>query len=784
MSGRAFLCLAVCCLCGPLLAQPRTFTSGQLTSRSPLLDLGPANVSGSRTVYSKINTSKPYITVGYDTIVQTPERVSRLAFSGTTYSAVSDGRYVAWDSFVSTQSQIFVNDTQSGVSAKLSTSTGANVAPKIANGIVVWRRQDGPIATLIQFDLAANAETVLPSPGFAVINHLVTDTHVFAIGTKFISRRPIGGGVWTPVKVSNDEISLGPYVTEDTLTWMDNDQFENYRIQVYDVSTGAQFEIGSTYATSLCTDGEYVIWYGSDGVRNRVFVYSTVNGLTSFLADESQNVTEMDASNGILVFREYRATPVNSYAVRIVPIEDPLAFTLVNVPTQVFGLKTDGDVVVWAQPRALTGNLTNIVRYDIADETTERLTSAKAASPTDRQPSVAKPILAGDLLLWLSSEFPEQVDLAISGEGTVNALGTAATLESDPDISGQNVAWVSRNYAQGAPTGQIFFNNGTATTAITNNAFDNRQPAVDGNRIVWVAAAFAGSNQIMQSVGGVTTALAATGQNAQPAASKGRTVWQTFDGTDWDIMLRANGTTTALTTDDNDDINPRVESGRIVWQHWDGSDWEIYLRQGNQTIQLTDNGVDDRLPDVYAELIVWCQGAPGEATIKFLDLSEPARSLHTLPGTQIGDESPRIDGRTVAFLRTNPTLPLEFQTIRVMRSIETRPLAPLYYESPYNAYVYGYYLYAVENPTGAYAPYAYQAAYYAYYYALLSDTEFANRGSTSDYYQLRYSQWYWSYYAYVYGYYAYYEKVGPYVTEVLNQSAIAYPAGVTDWYSH
>jgi len=132
-----------------------------------------------------------------------------------------------------------------------------------------------------------------------------------------------------------------------------------------------------------------------------------------------------------------------------------------------------------------------------------------------------------------------------------------------------------------SPDSEIYLYNGTATTPITNNIYDDDNPQINAG---------------------------------------GNIVWEGDDGSDYEIFLYDGSTTTQITNNTWDDTDPRINtSGDLVWRGYVGSgkipgrpsepNWEIFLYDDTTTTQITNNTWDDYEPQINDDgYIVWYGG--------------------------------------------------------------------------------------------------------------------------------------------------------------------------------
>lgn len=163
---------------------------------------------------------------------------------------------------------------------------------------------------------------------------------------------------------------------------------------------------------------------------------------------------------------------------------------------------------------------------------------------------------------------------------------------------------------------------------ITNNAYDDIMPQIDGNYVVW--SGFDGEDWevfLYNLVTGITVQVTNNSQDDGPPIASlslgpqisGRhIVWSVWDGNDLEIVVHdiLTGITTQVTDDAGNDIFPKVDDGYVVWQggrvHWGwfvpvGDEVFLYDTRTGLTTQLTDDDMSDWDPQIHGGRIVWQQ---------------------------------------------------------------------------------------------------------------------------------------------------------------------------------
>jgi hypothetical protein len=188
----------------------------------------------------------------------------------------------------------------------------------------------------------------------------------------------------------------------------------------------------------------------------------------------------------------------------------------------------------------------------------------------------------------------------------------------DPSVFRNEIVWVHDD----GNDGEIMSTSVTSglTTQLTDNEYDDRDPSIarafgfaSMGEIVW--SQWDGDDWEIQRFhpwGGSTSQVTKNKiDDVTPTNDAGILVWSQWDGDDWEILQEGvfTGSPVQLTDNEYDDIAPCYYSGQTVWSQWDGDDWEIlrYDESADSPVQLTDNEYDDVTPSIYGDWLVWSQ---------------------------------------------------------------------------------------------------------------------------------------------------------------------------------
>ncbi|NJM88031.1 MAG: hypothetical protein HC847_13510 [Hydrococcus sp. RU_2_2] len=186
------------------------------------------------------------------------------------------------------------------------------------------------------------------------------------------------------------------------------------------------------------------------------------------------------------------------------------------------------------------------------------------------------------------------------------------------------------------------YNNGYIIKQLTNNSFDDENPQIWGNNIVWDAP-----NRVYLSKNGSQPILLDDDVflSALPQISGNNVAWMDTDyglfGLTFDIYFYDGNTSIYVPSSGDVGVNPQISGNNVVWEGNDSGDWEIYLYKGNTTVQLTDNDFDDENPQIWGNNIVW----QGDGEIYFYN----GIRITQLTSNAINDENPQISGNKIVW---------------------------------------------------------------------------------------------------------------------------------------
>jgi beta propeller repeat protein len=266
----------------------------------------------------------------------------------------------------------------------------------------------------------------------------------------------------------------------------------------------------------------------------------------------------------------------------------------------------DGNTIVWQQN---DGHDFEIVAYDVVGGMITYLTN-NGGDDLD-------PVISGNLVAWQGPGASGRDVFLFTLPSTPGQLTGDPEVDADIGISGQNVVFTKEvgtlgqlgyhheiwaNYPAAQPPGLY---------QITQGPGDDTQPAISGDRIVWVEG---------------------SGSAAE--------IWR-YDPNDQNQPLLQ------LTNDSLEDTAPQIDGNTIVWQHWDGHDYEIFsYTEGGSVVQLTNNDVDDVGPRISGPNVVWQQNGAADSDIW---VSWALGTPKPITFNDVIDRNPRIDGQEIVW---------------------------------------------------------------------------------------------------------------------------------------
>jgi cysteine-rich repeat protein len=228
--------------------------------------------------------------------------------------------------------------------------------------------------------------------------------------------------------------------------------------------------------------------------------------------------------------------------------------------------------------------------------------------------------VAGPQVGWVDSTLTDD-DVRVSTD-----LGNPTTPSDNDDedrVRVGNVAGNPRAVWVDDTDNELVYWNGAdppATIADAPPAAFREQTRMDGRRVVWVDDV-GGDLEIFLYTG--TTVVQLTDNDyddVEPEIEGDHVVWRAFpeDPAEGEIFHYDGTTTERVTDDDLGDEEPQVSIGpdgvTIAWVKQDGDD-EVWMFDGCESTQLTDNASDDDELELDGNLVAWVRGTGSAAEI-------------------------------------------------------------------------------------------------------------------------------------------------------------------------
>ena len=273
-----------------------------------------------------------------------------------------------------------------------------------------------------------------------------------------------------------------------------------------------------------------------------------------------------------------------------------------------------GDHIVYVDDRS--GNW-NVILYDI-------LTGKEM--PLTRFPSTAETCSMNDGKVVYSKNGPDSINLFDVVTEEWRMVGDPLICVG-PAVHGNQVIWLQKDSVNQTTWDLIAFNSdidgsgGVVLVASEIGHFEG-SPSIHGDVVVWEDGGRVFMHDLEQrETSGVTTYRSV---QRNPAIDGRRIVWDDYRNGNWDIYMLDldTGEETRVTTGFDDQWDPDIYGDLIVWTDMRDGNRDIHmydLGTGEET-QLTSNASAQRRPAVSGEYIVWEDERNGNWDIYLHDL--------------------------------------------------------------------------------------------------------------------------------------------------------------------
>ena len=338
--------------------------------------------------------------------------------------------------------------------------------------------------------------------------------------------------------------------------------------------------------------GSLVVWQEHDGNDWEIFLYDADTDRQWQLTDNQTDEMYATVADGYVVWAGYSAAAT---------LQDPVITDL---------------EIFYFDYAAFAGQGKN---GDPADATFQ-LTHNAVDDKSPRASDVA--------ITWWTDE-PSDIEIYyydIAAGGLPRNISRNAYDDFNPRISGDKVVWTGYGVVADPANPrdsekEIFVYDGASglTTQLTNNAFIDRRPQVDGATIIWERYDENDWEIFARRLGQAASEQVTSNEHDDltPMVSGNNIVWAGYDGTDWEVFhknLEAGGNATNLSNNIFFDEHPQIQDNQVVWHRHDGQQWEVFFYEigGEQwPSNVSDNESFDWYPQLSDSLVAW-RGYDGE----------------------------------------------------------------------------------------------------------------------------------------------------------------------------
>jgi len=260
--------------------------------------------------------------------------------------------------------------------------------------------------------------------------------------------------------------------------------------------------------------------------------------------------------------------------------------------------EVDGSLVVWQHD---DGTDLEVMEFD--GQTTSFV--------TDNTVDDSCPVAAGGFIGWRGTSPPYGRDFYLFPHaGGSQITGDADGADDEcPRGSAGNFAWSKLD--NGDRNVWAWFESLDDLYQITTSAVEQSSPAISGERVAYVEGTGSAADiRLFDLADGSDIALTADGsEDRNPQIQGNRVVWEHFDGTNWEIdeyVIGGGGTQQPVTNNSWNDHDPQVSGDTIVWVADEPGHSQIWVKwHGAAPQRLTNDPVDHRSPQIDGELIAF-----------------------------------------------------------------------------------------------------------------------------------------------------------------------------------
>lgn len=332
---------------------------------------------------------------------------------------------------------------------------------------------------------------------------------------------------------------------------------------------------------------KYVVWYGSDGNDEEIFLYNIETALTFQITDIDNEGNDRDPYiNGTKIV--WSGTPIKGGRPAIFYYDIALGGEPVRVSNNSFPINSepwiDGNYIVWKAGSEQTG--AEIYLYNIFTKTVSTNISNNVFDDQH-------PIIHGNLVVWEGSDGHDTEIFVYNIEtGERRQLTHNDVNDFTPKVYNGLIVWHGGKDSE--TDIYIYDYKLDNLLQLTDDNIEDKNPQIHANYIVWER--YIGKNMNSEIY--------------------------LYKYPDFRSSIKR------LTDNEIDDHDPQVYNGKVVWSNHkknsEDSDHELYLYTGdiNNIIQITSSGQHDHYPKIYKDTIVWEAGYSEKDPIKDPSLTE------------------------------------------------------------------------------------------------------------------------------------------------------------------
>jgi len=322
----------------------------------------------------------------------------------------------------------------------------------------------------------------------------------------------------------------------------------------------------------LISGNNNVVWGVSDGTDNEIYFYNGTTKVTTQITNNAVEDFDYQIDGNRVVWRQLD-TVNNDYEIYLYDATPatPTITRLTNNDNSDYGPSIAGTSIAWNGYDNPTGSW-RMFFYNITTATTTTV------AHNSIQPGTI-PFVSGSNIAWIGTDLVGgDQDIFRWNGSTVTNISNNALVDSDVQISGNNLVWRSYNSTVGDDW-EIYFFNGTTVTQLTNNIYNESAPQISGSNVTWES-----DGKIYLYNGTTTTQISSSFASASnPFISGNNVTWNQYN-----IVYLYNGTTATVTT-----INDGFSGGYGIGNLWkqaisgtnvatlgynaDNSSYEVYL---------------------------------------------------------------------------------------------------------------------------------------------------------------------------------------------------------------